>query len=49
MIQPIIGAINAWLAILAALPWAIRALMSLAVFFLVLSKVIIISFGAKGD
>lgn len=49
LIQPIIGAIDAWLAIWNYLPFPVTALASVAIFFLFLSKVIRISFGSKGD
>lgn len=47
MIQPILSAIDAWLAIWAYLPWPVTALASLAAFLLFISKIINISFGSK--
>lgn len=48
-IQPILGAIDAWLAIWLYLPFPITALAGVAIFFLFLSKVIRIAFGGKGE
>lgn len=47
LIQPVLGAINAWLAIWTYMPFPVKALCGLAVFFLFLSKVILII--VKGD
>lgn len=46
-VQPVAGAISAWLAIWLSLPFAVQALGYVAFFFLFLSKVINIAIGGK--
>ena len=47
MVQPVIGAINAWLAIYAALPFSVKALMSLAIALLIASKLVVVVFSSR--
>lgn len=42
MIQPVLGAIEAWLAIFSSLPFPITALVSLAIFLFIASRIIVI-------
>lgn len=47
-VQPVLGAIDAWLAIWINLPFPVQALCGVSVFFLFLSKVVSIAFSSKG-